>query len=64
MNDQITIFEKKKNIEVNNRLSNQFSLTSHNDFNNELQKDRFVFNTNKFFSKIFVVFRSLFILQC
>jgi hypothetical protein len=49
---------------MNNQLSDQFSSKSHDDFNDESQNDHFVFDTNKNFSKFFVVFRFLFVLQC
>ncbi len=49
---------------MNNRLNDQFSSESHDDFDDESQNDRFILDANKNFSEIFVVFRSLFVLQC
>ncbi len=49
---------------MNNRLSDQFSSKSHDDFDDESQNDRFVLDANKNFSKILAVLRSLFVLQC
>ncbi len=49
---------------MNNRLNDQFFSESHDDLDDESQNNRFVLDTNQKFSKIFVVFRSLFILQC
>ncbi len=55
---------KKKNIEVNNQLRDQFSSKSHDDFDDKSQNDRFVLDTNRNFTEIVVVFRFLFVLQC